>query len=124
MAKVNFTAKTAKPLRMNANNEGKGMNHCIKAVLAAWDKTDKGDDLAESIKAAKADGLKKTDFSAAFIIENLTGTKWVNGQAIQMNKKGEMVAKTAWTPGAVVDYVRRANKARLDKAAAAEKQSK
>ena len=122
--KTNFNAKNAKALRINANVEGKGMNHCIKAVLAAWANGTNDGELAESIKAAKADGIKRESFSAAFIIENLTGTKWVNGQTILMNKKGEMVAKTAWTPGAVVDYVRRANKARLEKAAAAEKQSK
>ena len=112
--KTNFSAKTAKALRVNANNEGKGMNHCIKAVLTAWANGTKDEALAESIKAAKADGIKRESFSAAFIIENLTGTKWVNGQTILTNKKGEMVAKTAWTPGAVVDYVRRANKARLE----------
>lgn len=122
--KTNFNAKNAKALRINANNEGKGMNHCVKAVLAAWDKDGKSDELTASIKAAKADGLKKADFSADFIVEHLTGTKWVDGKTILYNKKGQMEAKRTWTPGAVVDYVRRANKARLEKAAAAEKQSK
>lgn len=122
--KVNFTAKTAKALRTQANNEGKGMNHCIKAVLAAWDAKEKGDELTASIKAAKADGVKRADISAAFIIENLTGTKWVDGQTILMNKKGEMTAKTAWTPGAVVDYVRRANTEKIRRTNKTEKQSK
>lgn len=122
--KINFTAKSAKAFRTQANNEGKGMNHCIKAVLAAWDVKDKGDELTASIKAAKADGIKRTDITAAFVIENLTGTKWVDGQTILMNKKGQMVAKTAWTPGAVVDYVRRANSEKIRKANKAEKASK
>lgn len=112
--KTNFSAKTAKALRNTANNEGKGFNHCTKAVLTAWANGTKDNELAESIKAAKADGIKRESFCSAFIIENLTGTKWVNGQTIMTNKKGEMVAKTSWTPGAVVDYVRRANKARLE----------
>lgn len=122
--KTNFSAKTAKALRNKANNEGKGFNHCTKAVLTAWANGTKDKELAESIKAAKADGINRESFSSDFILEHLAGTKWVNGKTIMMNKKGEIVAKTAWTPGAVVDYVRRANKARLDKAAKAEKQSK
>ena len=91
------------------------MNAAIKSVLAVWNGKEKDDELTASIKAAKADGLTAKDFSAQFIIENLTGTKWVNDNVILMNKKGTMVAKESWTAGAVVDYVRMANRARLSK---------
>lgn len=119
--RTNFTAKTAKALKATANKDQKGMNQAIKSVQNAWNAKDKGDELSEAIKAAKADGLKISDFSAAFILEHLNGTKWVNGSAIMTSKKGERFAKTTWTAGQVVDYVRRANKARLEKAAKAAK---
>lgn len=124
--KTNFSAKTAKVFRTIANNEHKGFNSANKAVLAVWDKAEKQADLAESIEAAKKDGLTASNFSAEFILNNLTGTKWVSndGKTILTNKKGEMVAKSTWTAGAVIDYVRRANKARLEALAKAEKSSK
>lgn len=107
MKKANFTAKTANNLRKVANNEHKGMNAAIRTIKSVWESNNT--DLTEAIEAAKNDGLTVEDFSAGYIIENLTGTKWVNEGVIMVNKKGVMEAKTTWTPGAVVDYVRRAN---------------
>ena len=120
--KTNFTAKTAKNFRTIANKEHKGMNAAIRTLKTVWesDRTD----LADAIKAAKDDGLTIDDFSAEFILTNLAGTKWVNEGVILTNKKGQMVAKATWTPGQVVDYVRRANSAKLSKANKAEKESK
>ena len=122
--KTNFTAKTAKNFRTVANTEHKGMNAAIRTLKTVWesDRTD----LADAIKAAKDDGLTIDDFSAEFILTNLAGTKWVseNGKSILTNKKGQMEAKDTWTPGQVVDYVRRANSAKLSKANKAEKESK
>lgn len=122
MKKANFTAKTAKNFRTIANNEHKGMNAAIRSLKQVWD--DRATDLTEAIEACKNDGLTIEDFSAAFIIENLTGTKWVSEGAIMTNKKGQMVAKATWTPGAVVDYVRRANAEKIRKENKAEKASK
>lgn len=124
MKKATFTAKTAKSLRINSSNEGKGMNHAIKAVKSVWDRDSKDAELQASIDAAKADGLTVDDFSAAYILENLAGTKWVNGTAILMNKKGAMVPKSTWTPGQVIDYVRRANAEKIRKENKSEKASK
>ena len=95
MIKTNFTAKTANNLRKVANNEHKGMNAAIRTLKSVWE--------------------SNNTFSAEYIIKNLTGTKWVNEGAILTNKKGQMVGKTTWTPGQVVDYVRRANSERLRK---------
>ena len=113
MIKTNFTAKTANNLRKVANNEHKGMNAAIRTLKGVWESNNT--DLNEAIEAAKNDGLTIDDFSAEYIIKNLAGTKWVNEGAILVNKKGQMVAKTTWTPGQVVDYVRRANNERLRK---------
>lgn len=116
--KTNFTAKTAKAIRIVANNEHKGFNAAVRTLRGVWESNNT--DLTEAIEAAKNDGLTIDDFSAAYIIENLAGTKWVNEGVILTNKKGQMVAKSTWTPGQVVDYVRRANAARLSKVAKAE----
>ena len=113
MIKTNFTAKTANNLRKVANNEHKGMNAAIRTLKSVWESNNT--DLNEAIEACKNDGLTIDDFSAEYIIKNLTGTKWVSEGAILMNKKGQMVAKTTWTPGQVVDYVRRANAERIRK---------
>ena len=113
MIKTNFTAKVAKNFRTIANKEHKGMNAAIRTLKSVWESNNT--DLNEAIEAAKNDGLAIDDFSAEYIIKHLTGTKWVNEGAILTNKKGEMVAKTTWTPGQVVDYVRRANNERLRK---------
>lgn len=122
MIKANFTAKNAKNLRKVANNEHKGMNAAIRTLKSVWESNNT--DLTESIEAAKNDGLTIEDFSSSYIIEHLTGTKWVSEGAILTNKKGEMVAKSTWTPGQVVDYVRRANAERIRKQNASEKKSK
>ena len=113
--KANFTAKTAKGLRSIANTEHKGMNAAIRSIVEVWNS--KKTDLTDALEACKNDGLTIEDFSADFILTHLAGTKWVseNGKTILMNKKGTMVAKATWTPGAIVDYVRRANSYRLAK---------
>lgn len=115
MAKTNFTAKIAKNFRTIANNEHKGMNAAIRTLKSVWESNNT--DLTETIEACKNDGLTIDDFSSEYIIKNLTGTKWVSedGKTILMNKKGQMVAKSTWTPGQVVDYVRRANAERIRK---------
>lgn len=112
--KTNFTSKNAKSLRVNANNEGKGMNHAIKAIKAVWERETNDVELRASIEAAKSDGLTLDSFTAQFIIDNLNGSNFCKEGVIGSTKKGEFVAKTSWTPGQVVDYVRRANKARLE----------
>lgn len=115
MAKMNFTSKNAKAFRSIANQEHKGMNAAIRTLKTVWDKKTNDQELNDSINAAKNDGLTIESFSAAFVVEHLTGTKWVADGVILTNKKGEMVPKGTWTPGAVIDYVRRANKARIEK---------
>lgn len=115
MEKINFSAKAAKAFRFNANQEHKGMNSAIRSLRTVWERETTDQELNDSIAAAKADGLTIEDFSAKFIIDNLTGTKWIADGVIMTNKKGAMVAKATWTAGAVIDYVRRANRARLVK---------
>lgn len=100
------------------------MNAAVRTIKSVWESNNT--DLTEAIEACKNDGLTIEDFSAKYILENLTGTKWVSedGKTILKNKKGEMVNKDTWTPGQVVDYVRRANAERIRKQNASEKKSK
>lgn len=124
MKKANFTAKVAKNFRTIANQEHKGMNQAIRTLKQVWN--DRATDLTESIEACKNDGLTIDDFSSEYIIKNLAGTKWVSedGKTIMTNKKGNMERKSTWTPGAVIDYVRRANAERIRRENKAEKESK
>ena len=123
MKTVNFSTKNAKSFRTNANAEGKGMNHAIKAVKAVWDKESKDKELQASIDSAKADGLILEDFSADYIKTHLNGTNFCKDGVIGTTSKGEFKAKTTWTPGQVIDYVRRANRARIIAENKAEKES-
>jgi len=113
MKTVNFSTKNAKALRVNATNEAKGMNHAIKAVKVVWERDTNDADLKASIEAAKNDGLTLNDFTAEFIIKHLNGTNFVKDGVIGATSKGEFKAKASWTAGQVVDYVRRANRARI-----------
>lgn len=122
--KINFSSKSAKSFRINANAEFRGMNHAIKAVLAVWERGTNDAELTASIDAAKADGITASDFSAEFIIKHLNGTNDCKDGVIGKTVKGVFKAKTQWTAGAVVDYVRKANRARIIAANKAEKASK
>ena len=122
--KINFNAKNAKALRITANTEFKGMNHAIKAVKSVWTNGTKDAELAESIKAAKADGLTINDFSAEFIIKHLDGTNFCKDGVIGSTSKGVFKARSQWNAGQVVDYVRRANRMKIVSANKAEKESK
>lgn len=124
MKKANFTAKAAKNFRTIANNEHKGMAQAIRTLKQVWN--DRATDLTDAIEACKNDGLTIDDFSPEFILTNLTGTKWVSedGKTIMTNKKGQMERKSTWTPGAVVDYVRRANAEKIRMENKAEKEAK
>lgn len=113
MAKINFSTKSAKAFRNTANQEFKGMNHAIKAVLAVWERGTNDAELAASINAAKADGIGTNDFSAEFIVKHLNGTNDCQDGVIGKTVKGVFKAKTQWNAGQVIDYVLKANRARI-----------
>lgn len=124
MKKINFSAKTAKALRISANTEFSGMNHAIKAVKAVWENGTNDKELNDSIEAAKNDGLSIDDFSAKFIIDHLSGTNFCKDGVIGTTSKGEFKARSKWNAGQVVDYVRRANRARILAENKSEKENK
>lgn len=130
--KTNYTTKAVKSFRAISNKTAKGMNYCKKVVLSVWDNTNNGlglsaAELAElkaMKEAAKADGLSRKDFenAAEYIKAWLEGTNYCQGGVIGSLRKGEggekvFAAKIVWTPAQLIDYVRRANRARLVSAA-------
>ena len=123
MKKVNFSTKNAKVFRMSANVEFKGFNSAVKAVLVVWERGTNDKELNASIESAKADGITANDFSAAYIIEHLNWSNFCKDGVIGVTSKGEFKAKASWTAGQVVDYVRRANRARILAENKAEKDS-
>lgn len=59
----------------------------------------------------EADGLRIEHIDADWMLDRLQGTKFVNGRVFgRTTKAGEFKARTTWTPGAVLDYLRRATR--------------
>lgn len=113
MKKINFSTKNAKAFRTLANEEHKGFNSAVKATLAVWERGTNDKELNASIESAKADGITANDFTAEYIIKYLNGSNYCQNGVIGATKKGVFEAKSRWTAGQVVDYVRRANRARI-----------
>lgn len=102
---MNFTAKNLNELRKVMNAEYRGFNHCIKVLNGYW---------KELAAIGKVDGLRKEHLTAAWMIERLNGTNFckdgVFGRTTKATeeKPAEFKPRTTWTPGAVLDYLRRA----------------
>lgn len=99
--KMTFTAKNANELRKELNAEFRGFNHCVKFLSERWDK------LAE---IGEVDGLKLEHLSSEWLISVLNGTKDCKDGVLGRTTKGEFKARTMWTPGAVLDYLRKATR--------------
>ena len=115
MAKIQFTSKSSKGFRTISNNVHKGFNACVRDVLQVWDKKNLNDDekaVVDALRTAcKEDGVNRSDFTAEYIIKHLDGTNYCKDGVLGVTKKGEFTPKVSWTPGQVIDYVRRASRA-------------
>ena len=108
-AKINFTTKSAKDFKSVANKEHKNLGSCLRTVRDLWG----GSDLQ---KIARKDGLCKNDLNPAYMVQWLEGTNYCqNGELGRLvpNEKGSKEKHfekwETWTPGRVVDYLRRAS---------------
>ena len=99
MRKMNFTAKNLAQVRKEMNNEFRGMKHCIEFVRERWA-------LLDAI--GSVDGLLESHLDIAWIIERLNGTNDCKDGVLGRTTKGEFKARTTWTPGIVIDYLRKA----------------
>lgn len=109
--KVNFTTKAAKNFKSVANREHKSLSSCLRTVRDLWTSSDLQ-------KIAKKDGLNKSDLNIDYMKKWLDGSNFCkNGQLGRMvltnkeTKEREFVAWETWTPGRVIDYLRRASAA-------------
>lgn len=107
--KINFTSKAIKDFRAIVNKEHKSMSSCIRTIKENWTNS-------EIQKIAKKDGLTIKDFNPAYLVQWLEGTNFcvdgVLGHYVPIEKGSKektFVAWETWTPGRVLDYVRRAS---------------
>lgn len=114
MKKVNFTTATAKDFKALANKEHKSISSCFRTIRDLWTGT-------ELQKIARKDGLNKSDLNLDYLKTWLEGTNYCkNGELGRMvtidkeTKTKEFRKWESWTPGRVIDYLRRASKAHWD----------
>ena len=103
--KLNFTASAVKDFKSLCNLEHKSLSSCFKTITLNWSKF---------AKIADKDGLRKGDLNPAYMIQWLDGTNYCKDGIlgrITTSDTGEKVFKAyeTWTPGRVLDYVRRAS---------------
>ena len=106
---MNFTAKNVAELRKQINTEFRGLKHCVEFLKTYW---------KQLSAIGKVDGLMKEHLTAEWIIKQLNGTNdcqnGVLGRTRIVNKETketEFVARNTWTPGIVLDYLRKATRA-------------
>jgi len=114
MAKFNFTSASVKDFKKFVNLEHKSMSACFKTIRANWNRS-------ELQKVAKKDGLRLEDLNPAYIVKWLDGGNYCqNGVLGRMapiekgSKEKAFKAWETWTPGRVLDYLRRASNAHCE----------
>lgn len=120
MKTKNFSAKSASVIGRYAKKEFTCFSECVRVVRRMFESYEISpeslqDDLAQSIADAVTAGVNyKTDANITYIVENLTGSQWVEDGRLLERKAGELVQIERWTPNKVITYMRRANRAHLD----------
>lgn len=111
MKKVNFTSAAVKDFREFVNTEHKSLSNCFRTIRENWS----GSELQA---VAKRDGLRKEDLNPAYLVKWLDGSNFCqNGELghfvpVEKGSKEKKFAKwETWTPGRVLDYLRRASRA-------------
>lgn len=109
--KVNFTSKSVAEFKKFVNLEHKSLSSCLRTIKENWAKS-------ELQKVAKKDGLNYKDLNPAYIVEHLKGDdrycrEGVLGRLVKVEgqEQKEFKAWETWTPGRVLDYLRRASNA-------------
>lgn len=100
-AKMQFTAKNLNAIRKEFNTEFRGFNHCVEFVRQRWAALD---------AIGKVDGLLESHLELSWIVERLNGTNDCKDGVLGRTTKGEFKARTTWTPGIVIDYLRKATR--------------
>lgn len=109
MAKIQFTSKSVKDFKKFINQEHKSLSACMRTLKDNWGSSDLQ-------KVARKDGLNFKDITPAYLVQWLDGSNYCqNGALGRMVKTDdgtkEFRAWETWTPGRVLDYLRRASAA-------------
>jgi hypothetical protein len=117
MAKIQFTSASVKDFKAFINLEHKSLSSCMRTLKENWSRS-------ALQKVARKDGLNFKDINPAYLVEWLDGSNYcqnkVLGRMVVVEKgdkaKGiapvkEFRAWDTWTPGRVLDYLRRASAA-------------
>lgn len=109
--KIAFTTASVKDFKVFVNLEHKSLSSCFRTIRENWSNSDLQ-------KVARKDGLRKEDLNPAYLIKWLEGTNYckdgILGRMALINKETkekEFRAWETWTPGRVLDYLRRASSA-------------
>ena len=109
MSKINFTSASVKDFKVFVTIEHKSLSACFRTIRENWANSDLQ-------KVARKDGLRKDDLNPAYLVKWLDGTNYCKGGVLGRmvkDENGEKVFKAweTWTPGRVLDYLRRASAA-------------
>ena len=117
MAKIQFTSASVKDFKAFINLEHKSLSSCLRTLKENWGKSDLQ-------KVARKDGLRFADLTPAYMVQWLEGSNYCKdgklGRFVVIEKgdkaqgipaKKEFREWETWTPGRVLDYVRRASAA-------------
>ena len=109
MKKINFTTASEKDFKSIANKEHKSISSCLRTIRDLWGASDLQ-------KIAKKDGLNKSDLNIDYMKKWLEGSNYCKdgmlGRMVVVDKETkvkEFRAWETWTPGRVIDYLRRAS---------------
>jgi len=111
MAKIQFTSASAKDFKAFINAEHKSLSSCMRTLRENWGKS-------ELQKVARKDGLTFKDVTPAYLVQWLDGSNYCQkgelGHMVPVekgSKEKKFVKWETWTPGRVLDYLRRASAA-------------
>lgn len=109
MAKIQFTSASVKDFKAFINLEHKSLSSCMRTLKENWTRS-------ALQKVAKKDGLNYKDINPAYLVQWLDGSNYckdgVLGRMVIVDKETkakEFKARETWTPGRVLDYLRRAS---------------
>lgn len=110
MAHIKFTSASVKDFKKFINQEHKSLSSCLRTLKENWAKS-------ELQKVARKDGLGFKDLNPAYMVQWLEGSNYcqqgVLGRMVKNAETGEKEFRAwdTWTPGRVLDYLRRASAA-------------
>lgn len=123
-AEVNEVMDAVKQAQAQGVEGAKEYRYMLEQMYAKSKSMQLSDEEKTALKEMHEDGFKFVDISLEFLVENLTGTEWINeaGELLKKNSKKKIeagepnyVPVTKWTPMAFGRYLRYAHNAKIEK---------